>query len=174
MNTKNTLLVILLVVLPFLSMAQDSPAQKFIKGYDGKEGFTTVSISKAMFRMLSKVKSDDPDYQVIARIASKLEDFKILIYEAKDVKIAAGFTQLVKTLKNNNYEDLMSVNEGENHIAFSVVERNNRIRELVMTITGEENLVMLIKGDFLLDELVAIANDMNIAGMNKIQQIKKR
>lgn len=176
---KNYILAFtLLLLLPLAVKAQESPAQKWIRTFDGRPGITTVSISKTMFRMLSRIKSTDPDYETIARFASRLQDFKIMVIDNDDTKVnnarvRTEFARLVNTAALSNYEDLMTVNEGGNHIAFRILERNNRIQELIMTITGSDNVVMLIKGDFTLEELTDISDDMNISGMNKIKKLKK-
>jgi hypothetical protein len=174
---KNHILAFLLLLLPMAVQAQESPAQQWIRTFGGRPGITTVSISRTMFKMLSKVKTNDPDYQTIAHFASRLQDFKIMIIDedtkTDNAKAKVEFAQMVHKLSAGNYEDLMTVNEGGNHIAFRILERNDRIQELVMTITGSENIVMLIKGDFTLEELTDISENMNISGMNKIKKLKK-
>jgi len=172
------ILAAVFLLLPAIVWAQESPAQKWIKTFDGRPGITTVSISRTMFKMLSKIKSSDPDYQVIARFASRLQDFKIMVIDDDDPKInnaraRTEFIRLVNTASLGSYEDLMTINEGGNHIAFRILQHDDRIQELIMTITGSDNVVMLIKGDFTLNELTEISDDMNISGMSKLKKLKK-
>jgi hypothetical protein len=172
---KNSFFLLALLLLPVWGMAQGSPAQQWIRSFEGKTGVTTVSISSTMFKMLSKVNSKDPEYQEISRFASKLQDFKIVVVEDEDKKSMARseFARLIGKAPLSNYEELMSVNEGGNHIVFRVLERNDQIQELIMTITGEDQVILFIKGDFRLSELTKISDDMNITGMNKIKKLKK-
>ncbi|MBL7713052.1 MAG: DUF4252 domain-containing protein [Chitinophagaceae bacterium] len=228
-------IVLLLAFACFTASAQESPAQKWVRTFEGQPGITTISISRPMFRLLSRIKSDDPDYQKIARFSSRLEDFKIMVIEEdkemseKDrQRVAEAQRQAQKTIEKarlqieqqrasekeraamlekaramanesiekarrisgnaalkerfsrmvgnsalQGYEDLMTINEEGNHIAFRIMEKDDRIRELIMTITGSDNLLMLIKGDFTLNELSEISDDMNISGMNKFKKLKK-
>lgn len=174
---KIKLLLLVLLWLPGMAQAQESPAQKWIRSFEGQPGITTISISRTMFKLLSKVRSSDPDYQKIARFAAKLQDFKIMVIEGdgkiNTAKATAAFSRLVNTTALSSYNDLMTINEGGNHIAFRVLEHNDRIQELIMTITGTDHVVMMIKGDFMLEELTDISDDLNISGMNKIQKLKK-
>jgi hypothetical protein len=175
---KNCILAIALLILPILSWAQETVAQRWVRSFDGKQGITTISISRGMFKVLSKVKSTDPEYQDIIRFASKLQEFKIVIADEGDKTnktstITNEFNRLIANAPLQQYEELMSINEGMNEIVFRVLERNDHIQELLMTITGTDQIVMFIKGDFKLNELTDISDDLNISGMNKIQKLKK-
>lgn len=175
---KKCILSIALFMLPALSWGQETVAQRWVHSFEGKQGITTISISRAMFKMLSKVKSTDPEYQDIIRFASKLQEFKIVIAnegdKASKPSVAANeFNRLISIISLPQYEELMSINEGMNKIVFRVMERNDHIQELLMTITGTDQIVMFIKGDFKLNELTEISDDLNISGINKIQKLKK-
>ena len=68
----------------FTMMAQESPTKKLYDKYGGKDGYTTVTISKELFGMFAEIDSDDPDAQEIKDMMSQLEGIQILMYEAKD------------------------------------------------------------------------------------------
>lgn len=172
---KNNLFLFVLFLLAFRANAQESPAQRWIRSFEGRTGITTVSISGTMFKMLSKVKTNDPEYKDIVRFSSRLQDFKVIVVEDENNKSAGRneFNRLIGSAPLNNYEELMSVNEGGNRIVFRVLERNDHIQELLMTITGTDQVILFIKGDFKLNELTEISDDLNITGMNKIKKLKK-
>ena len=171
------MLIVILMLLPAVAMAQESPVQRWVRSFEGKNGITTVSISSAMFKLLSKVSSSDPEYKDIVRFASKLQEFKIVVVDDEDQKAKASgrneFSKLVSGAPLGSYDELMSINESGNHIVFRVLEKNDRILELVMTITGTDQVIMYIKGDFKLNELTEISDAVNITGMNKIKKLKK-
>ena len=77
-------------------------------------------------------------------------------------------------MTKNGYEELMNINEEGNIISFKTLEKNNRIRELVMSITGEDTVLMIISGDFLLDELTSISDNVNIGGMDQVKKLKSK
>lgn len=175
-QVKVTLYILVMLLLPFATMAQESPVQKWLHSFEGKNGITTVSISSAMFKLLSKIDSSDPDYKEIARFASKLQDFKIIVVEDDALKqpgIKTEFNRLVNNAPLDNFEELMSIKESNSQVMFRVLQRNNHIQELIMTVTGNDQVIMFIKGDFKLSELTQISEDMNITGMDKLKKLKK-
>lgn len=173
---KNILCFLALLLMPAMATAQESPVQKWIRSFEGRNGITTVSISSTMFRLLSRINSSDPDYKDIIRFSSKLQDFKVVVVEGEGNSKATArtdFNRLMGSAPLKGYDELMSVNEGGNHIVFRVLERDDHIRELIMTITGTDQVILFIRGDFKLNELTEIADDMNITGMNKMKKLKK-
>lgn len=172
---KNLLCLLLVLLLPVLATAQESPVQKWLHSFDGKSGITTVSITSAMFKLLSRINSSDPDYQDVVRFASKLQDFKVVLVEDDAAKPALrnDFSRLVSAAPLDNFEELMSIKESGNQITFRALQHNNSIRELIMTITGSDQVIIFIKGDFKLNELTRISEDMDITGMDKIKKLKK-
>lgn len=169
-------LIALLTVIPMMGFAQESIAQKWIHSFEGKPGVTVISISRTMFKMLSKLKSNDPEYQDVVRFAAHLQEFKIIVANHDDPKHKVNGTELNRMIDKaplSGYEELMSISDGGSKIVFEVLEQDDRIRELVMRITGSEQVVMFIKGDFRLSELTEISGDMNISGLNKVQKLKK-
>lgn len=166
------IIILLLLCLPITSMAQ-SLAQKVASNYEGKKGYTSVSISKSMFKMLSKIKTTDPEYASFQKFLSNLEGIKILIQEdAKTNILKNDLASLAQSLHKNGYEELMNINEEGNIISFKTLEKNNRIKELVMSITGDDTILMIISGNFLLDELTSISESVNIGGMDHVKKLK--
>lgn len=168
-------IILILMVIPFTGYCQLSAAQKIAGNYEGKKGFTTVNISKSMFKMLSRIKTTDPEYKEIQKFATHLEGIKIVIQEdAKGNTFKNELSALSKSLLNSGYEELMSVNEEGNVISFKALEKNNRISELVMSIVGEDTVLIIISGNFLLEELTDITGNINLGGMDKVQKLKNR
>lgn len=173
---KLLITVVFLLLLPLFSEAQLSTAQKWVSSFEGRPGVTVVSISRAMFKMLSKLKPSDPGYQDVVRFASRLQEFKIIVADNDDPKNKAASAELNRLIGNASlpqYEELMSVSDGGSRIVFQVLEQDDHIRELLMRITGSEQVILFIKGDFKLAELTDISGDMNISGLNKVQKLKK-
>jgi|SRR5690554_1605739 len=168
------ILFLLIICLPLSAMSQ-SLAEKLASNYEGKKGYTSVNISKSMFKMLSRISTTDPEYKDFQNFLSNLEGVKILIQEdAKNNALKNDLTSLAHSLTKNGYEELMNINEEGNIISFKTLEKNNRIRELVMSITGEDTVLMIISGDFLLDELTSISDNVNIGGMDQVKKLKSK
>jgi len=165
---------LLLFCLPLTTIAQ-SLAEKVASNYEGKKGYTSVNISKSMFKMLSRIKTTDPEYKDFQKFISNLEGIKILIQEDEETNtLKNDLVSLAHSLTKNGYEELMNINEEGNIISFKIRENNNRIRELVMSITGEDTVLMIISGNFLLDELTSISDNINIGGMEQVTKLKNK
>ena len=170
--TVKKMIFLLLFCLPLTAMAQ-SLAEKVASNYEGKKGYTSINISKSMFKMLSRVKTTDPEYQDLQKFVSHLNGIKILIQEdAQTNTFKNDLASLANSLIKNGYEELMNINEEGNVISFKTFEKNNRIQELVMSITGEDTVLMIISGNFLLDELTSISDEINIGGMDQVKKLK--
>ncbi len=169
-------LLTLAFLLPFMGRAQESPVQQWLHAFEGRNDITTVSISGAMFKMLSRINASDPDYQDIVRFAAKLQDFKIVVLEgyAAKGKDKGEFNRLLAAAPLGNFEELMSIREKGDQITFWALQQNNYVRELIMTVSGSgDQVIIFIKGNFKLSELTGISDNMNITGMDKIKKIKK-
>src|SRR5690554_3897029 len=74
------ILFLLIICLPLSAMSQ-SLAEKLASNYEGKKGYTSVNISKSMFKMLSRISTTDPEYKDFQNFLSNLEGVKIFIKE---------------------------------------------------------------------------------------------
>src|SRR5690554_3903547 len=114
---------LLLFCLPLTTIAQ-SLAEKVASNYEGKKGYTSVNISKSMFKMLSRIKTTDPEYKDFQKFISNLEGIKILIQEDEETNtLKNDLASLAHSLTKNGYEELMNINEDGNIISFKTLEK---------------------------------------------------
>lgn len=126
-----------------------------------------------MFSMFSKLNSSDPDAKKILNVASKLKGLRILVKEqAKDGKVLFREASQFFT---KEFEELMTIREKDNDLKFLIKENGKgNISELIMLVGGSDTFVALsLIGDLNLQELSAIADDMNIEGFSNIKKAKK-
>ncbi len=76
-------LTMLLLISTQLLNAQSSSAIALFDKYGGKDGYTTVSISKELFGMFADMDSEDPDMEEVKAMMEQLEGIKILMYETE-------------------------------------------------------------------------------------------
>lgn len=72
---KKLSLIVLVFVFPLLVFSQHQTVNKLFEKYAGKEGFTTVYISKNLFKMIGEMNLDDPDTD---ELIDKLEEYRSL------------------------------------------------------------------------------------------------
>ena len=53
-------LMIVLMAVPFATVAQKSGANSIFERYSGKDGYTSVDINKGLFELFAEIDADDP------------------------------------------------------------------------------------------------------------------
>lgn len=172
---KRYLLLLMAVFASFhLSAQQGSVIDRFFQKYESDRNFTVVSITPKMFSMFAKVDPGDADAKNMMRVIQKLKGLRILAKEnTKDgprlYKEAAAFL-------GSDFEELMTVRDKDSDLKFMVKENaKGTISELVMLVgSSNEFMAMSLIGDIDLNEISLIAGSVNIQGMDKLKNIKKK
>jgi hypothetical protein len=167
-------LQILVVVLFALTVTNaQSPADELFDKYSGKEGYTTVYISKYMFDLFSNIESTDPEAKEMNEVINKLTGIKILASEKKDENVNF-LKEMKKKISSGGYKELMIIKEEDQDVQFLVRENEGKIAELLLIVSGEgENVLMSIQGDIDMKHISKLAKAMNIEGMEKLENIDK-
>jgi hypothetical protein len=167
------------VLMPLLVNAQ-SPIDKIFEKYSGQDGFTTVNISKDMFQMFSSMgDAKDTSTIQIKKIMEQLTGLKVLTCNADTVKQAratAFYNEAVAVFPGSVYKELMTVNDEGNNIKFlSKQDGSGKIQEVVMLTKGKHEIVVLsMTGSIDLSSLSKLSKQMNIHGLEKLQNMKKK
>ncbi|HVI43326.1 MAG TPA: DUF4252 domain-containing protein [Chitinophaga sp.] len=172
---KRSLLLLIAVVMSMHLYAQSGGvADRFFQKYENDRNFTVVSITPKMFSMFSKLDLNDPDARNLMRVVQKLKGLRILSKEGtKDgprlYKEAAAFL-------TSDFQELMTVRDKDSDLKFMVKENaRGNISELIMLVgSNSEFMAMSLTGDIDLAELSQIASSVNIQGMDKLKNLKKK
>ncbi|GEP91162.1 hypothetical protein CTE07_28070 [Chitinophaga terrae (ex Kim and Jung 2007)] len=153
---------------------QASVAERFFQKYENDRNFTVVTITPKMFGMFAKLDANDPDSKNLMAVIKKLKGLRILAREntrdgGRLFKEAAAFL-------NNDYEELMTLRDKDSDMKFMVRENGKgNITELIMLVNGSnEFMVMSLVGEIDLNEVSQIAGAVNIQGMDKLKNVKKK
>ena len=79
--------ILTVVLFAMVAIKAQSPADELFDKYAGKEGFTTVYISKYMFDLFNSIESSDPEAKEMTEVISKLTGIKILASEKPDESV---------------------------------------------------------------------------------------
>lgn len=158
--------------------AQNSSAIALFDKYGGKDGFTTVSISKDLFGMFASMDADDPDSKEIKAMMEQLDGIKILMYETKDsnntdVGLASFKSELGK-LQTSGYSELMDVKQPNESVKFLAMKKGDKIGELLLVINGEKEAGFIsITGTIDMATIGKLSKTMNFEGMDKLEELNK-
>lgn len=169
--------ITLFALMPALLMAQTA-IDKLYDKYAGKEGFTSINISPGMFQMLGNLDTDDSTEEVkdAQNVMEQLKSLKMLVYEPKEGEKFDFMTEVKKTVKLDDYEELMSIREENTDIRFLVKKtKNNHISELLMLIDDDnEGMIMSMTGDIDMNTVSKIGKSMNMKGMENLDKLDKK
>jgi hypothetical protein len=170
-------LVLLLVfsVLPTTFFGQ-SAFDKF----DGQDDVTSVIVNKKMFEMMGSVKMDskDKDTQQYLNLIKKLDNLKVFTTNSTRVTSEMKATS-DKYMKSAGLEELMRINDGGKNIKIWVKSgaKDSQIKELLMFMEGiskgNETVLMLLTGDFDLNEISVLTDKMRLPGGDELKKATK-
>ena len=125
---KKLVLSLLVVLVPALVIGQNTAVEKLFDKYGGKDGFTTVTINKGLFKMVAQLDEDDEDLQAL----SGMEAIKILAVEDEGAASGVNFyKEVYSDLKTANYEELMTVDSSDADVVFLANQDGDVIKELI-------------------------------------------
>lgn len=172
---KRLIIPILLIAFSFAANAQSSAVDQLFARYADKDGFTTVSISKAMFSLFASEKESKDEF---ASAIKGLESIRIL---APDSAIQAQmkgklnfYNEISKSLPLSQYEELMSVKEKDQLFKMLIRKKGNTITEFLMIGGGKDNVLICITGNINLKSISKLSKAMNIEGMENIEKVEKK
>ena len=165
---KKLVLSLLVVLVPILAIGQNTAVEKLFEKYGGKDGFTTVTINKGLFKMVAKLDAEDEDLQAL----SGMESIKILAVDNEDVANGVNFYKAVRSqLKDAKYEELMTVKSDDSNVVFLANQEGDTIKELILLVGSDddENALIYIKGNIRLKDVSKIAKSMGVDEDGKMQ-----
>jgi hypothetical protein len=140
-------------------LAQDKNINNFFDKYENEDNVTVVSISKAMFNMISgsNINTGSAD---ISAILPKMESMRIITSENKDLKEKMAAESKAIITKNNKYEELMRIKDGKSNVTFNAIKKGDIINELLMLIINENNFAAIqILGNFTVEDIQKITKN---------------
>ena len=165
--------ILMVMLLAIVVVKAQSPADELFDKYAGKEGFTTVFISKYMFDLFSNIESTDPEAKEMNEVISKLTGIKILSLEKPDESINF-LKEMKKKISTDGYKELMVIKEKDQDVQFLMRESGDKIAELLLVVSGGgENVLISIQGEIDMKNISKLAKAMDIEGMDKLENIDK-
>lgn len=169
-------LTMLLLMSAQLLNAQNSSALALFDKYGGKEGFTTVSISKELFGMFADMNTDDPDMKDMKAMMEQLDGIKILMFETEDPANSefSNFKAELAKLQVEGYTELMVVKQTDEEVKFLSKKKGDKIGELLLVIKGEKEAGFItITGTIDMSTIGKLSKAMNFEGMDNLQKLDK-
>lgn len=171
----------LILSIVFLISSVTAFSQSVFDKLEGKDDVTSVIVNKKMFQMLGSVKVDSGDESAkrFLELTKKLENLKV--FTTSNVQQAAEMKSMVTSyLKSNPLEELMRINDEGSKVNIYVKSGSSEkiVKELLMFVESpnksDETVVLSLTGNFNLDEISDLADQMNIPGGDELKKASKK
>jgi hypothetical protein len=176
---KSLVFIICFIGISVAAMAQNKSIDRIFDKYAGKEGFTTVYISKYMFSMIANLEDvEDGDLKETQDVLGNLTGIKILAVEDGDAlgKGVNFYDEIMKDLPRDRYQELMVVKDSESDVVFLAREEHGVIVELLLVVGGEgdDNALIAITGEIDLNTIARLSKTMDIEGMEELENLNDK
>lgn len=172
---KLMILLGILFLVQIASYGQADAISSFFDKYLEDERFTVVYISGKMFSMISRLDSDDEDFDEFKEVTEKLKGLRILITDEDAYNF---YQEAINTINTKDgYELLMTVRTKKgNRVEFVVKETGNKIDELLLVSGGKDHdfVLMSFVGDIDLDKISKLSRAIEIDGIENLEELKNR
>ena len=148
--------LILAFLLTLGATAQETTFKKFYNIHKDKSAFSLNLSASFAGAFLS-----DDDNDEIKKILKKSGDFKLMVFENEDSAVSRDFKRYLRKYKLTT---LMRVKESDGNAEFFILEKNDRIKEIILRASDDnEKLVLFgLKTDMTKEELAEMFSDSNI------------
>lgn len=169
-RTKATLIILALIMMPLPVLAQGSTVDQLFEKYSGREGYTSVYISRHMFRLFASIEPGNKDFE---EVFGRLTGIRILASEQKPADGVNFFNEIMAGLPAGEYEELMVVRERDQDFKFLIKEQDGLISELLMVAGGATNNALIsIQGNIDLNTISRLSQSMKIEGLEALENIE--
>jgi hypothetical protein len=169
---KKCILFILILVSPLITSAQNKAVEQLFQKYSGKEGYTSVVITKNMFQLFANVENSENDD--FLRTVKNLDFIKILSAKSP-IDGKAFYKEVLSLIPEKEYKELMVIQEADEVVKFLTLEKDGVIKELLMVSGGkDETAVIWMSGIIDMKTVAKIAQNMKIEGMDNLGKADKK
>ncbi len=170
---KKVLLLPLLFIAATLS-AQNDAINRFFSQYMDDERFTVVFVSPKMFNLVSKISTDDEDWEKFRDVVGGLKGLRVLTADS----IADGmklYKEALDKVPATEYEELLTVRDGKENVRIWVKDSGNIINELLLLVGAPDQFVLLsLSGKIDLDKVSNLSKGLDINGVKHLEKVKTK
>jgi hypothetical protein len=171
---KKPILLLLLFLLAAISQlsAQNDAITRFFDKYYEDERFTVVYVSPKMFQLVSKIETDDEEWNNVREIVKDISGLRVLAADS----IADGlsfYKDALSKVPTSEYEELLTVRDGKENVRIWVKDTANIIEELLLLVGAPDKFVLLsFTGKIDLDKISELSKTLDVDGAEHLDKVK--
>ncbi len=154
---KRFILIPVILTITILGYGQRSVDAIFEK-YAGTEGFTTITISGDLLKLIRSL--DDDNYDDERCWPEDITTIRILAQD-DDVEFEGNFYDMVeRELDRRDYEEFMRVKKAHQDMVMLVRVEGKKFKEFLVVAGGEDNALIQIMGNMTINEAKRFSESM--------------
>ena len=161
---KKLIISALVVAFSTSLLAQPLGFDRLYYEYKGEEGIVALKIPGFVMRLAASIADLDREEKQLLR---SLRSITVLTIEEADLYPGVNFAEEIHLNRmRNGYQLLLEVHDGEEDVLIAAREKNGKVRDLVVIVGGEENVLVHVKGRMESDLLESLAR---VAGVEELR-----
>jgi hypothetical protein len=172
MKKSLLLLPVFLLAVVFNLSAQNDAITRFFEKYYEDERFTVVYVSPKMFQLVSKIETDDEEWNKVREIVKDIGGLRVLVADSIDNGLTY-YKDALSRVPAGEYEELLTVRDGKENVRIWVKDSGNIIEELLLLVGSPDEFVLLsFVGNIDLDKISELSKTLDIDGAEHLEKVK--
>ncbi len=168
------MLFAIFLALYFPLMAQTDAIVDFQNKYRETGKYFNLRLEGGLLKILSDVETDDPDSRDLVKLIKGIEAIDVnSICKSEANFHEKDYSDLLKKIRKEKFEDLMVVNDRDGKINFLIKENHGKVSDLVLLVNHpDEFLVMNISGNIDLHAISRLSEKIDFKGSENLEKLK--
>jgi len=165
---KKLILSLLILIFGLTLFAQPASFDRLYYQYKGEEGVVALRIPGFVMRLAASIGDLDREERALLR---SLKSVTVLTIEDSQLYPGVNFTREINRSKlDNNYELLLEAHDNGEDVYIAAREKNGKLRDLIVVVGGDENVLVHVRGRMDSDLLENLAE---VAGVDELHVTAK-
>ena len=137
---KNILIAIAILAIPMSGFCQHESIENFYNKYIENEKVTDINLNGWVLSLASLIADEKTGEEVL----EKITQLRIMVADEKNIVSKTDLKQLMKDVRKNSFEDLMTVRDGNDRINFMIREKaDGTITNVLVIVNGDTEFILL-------------------------------
>ena len=143
--------------------AQPAGFDRLYYQYKGEEGVVALKIPGFVMKLAGSIADLDREEKELLR---SLRSLSVLTIEESDLYPDLNFTREINLSRMNDaYKILLEVHEADEDVIIAAREKNGKLRDLIVIVGGNENVLVHVRGRM---DSNLLENLADVAGVDKL------
>ena len=135
-----------------LSLNAQSAIDLLFEKYQGSKGFTTITVSGNMLKLIASLDEDENEDDII-KYADKFSTIRILVQDDDTVIDENFYDMVIGEVEKSGYEEMVTINSSDEDVKIMVKAEGKVFKEFLLISGGDDNAIIQIKGDMTFDDV---------------------